>query len=41
MNPMSNQRCQQEMLETIRSEARLTAAYTGRAEFSAQVMQAM
>jgi protein-L-isoaspartate(D-aspartate) O-methyltransferase len=31
----------QEMLETIRSEAKYTASYTGRAEFSKRVMQAM
>lgn len=31
----------EEMLETIRSEAKFTASYTGRARFSEQVMQAM
>jgi protein-L-isoaspartate(D-aspartate) O-methyltransferase len=31
----------QEMLDTIRSEAKYTASYTGREQFSEQVMQAM
>lgn len=31
----------QEMLDTIRSEAKYTASYTGRAQFSDRVMQAM
>ena len=31
----------QDMLDTIRSEAQYTASYTGRAQFSERVMQAM
>jgi protein-L-isoaspartate(D-aspartate) O-methyltransferase len=41
MEATSKQRNQQEMLETIRTEARLTAGYTGREKFAERVLQAM
>lgn len=41
MDATTKQKRHQQMLETIRTEAKFTATYTGRTQFSESVMQAM